>query len=249
MAQEQFGIDSRTNRNAQVQLHLHVQLFHVNLSYPKTVRNNRHRPPRPLHRISSQPHSFGAWCYYVNAHPGPFRTHPHLRTALPPTSQSTYGPYPFPRFHILLHPRLSDDLLGRDGDFATRWNVNGESYKSVDQWSSIVVVVLVLLGCWVGHHFEVLPEERLILLKPWTKEWEDRKRRDEGERIEVVIKTKREREEMERLGKTLPNGSVSPLRARSDRPGMPEWARVHLGVDRLSLYIPRRRDTLYRPQE
>ena len=134
-------------------------------------------------------------------------------------------------------------ILRRDGTF------NGESYASVGQWSSIVVVVLVLLGCWVGHHFDVLPEERPILLEPWTQEWECRKRQEEEERIEMVIKMKREREEMERLEKRLPNGSIPPLRARNHRPGMLEWARVNSGFDRLSLYIPRRRDTRYRPQE
>lgn len=134
-------------------------------------------------------------------------------------------------------------ILRRDGTF------NGESYKSVGQWSSILVVVLVLFGCWVGHHFDVLPEERPILLEPWTQEWEDMKRREEGERIKMVIKSKREREEAERLGKRLPNGNVPPLRPRRDIPGMLEWARVDSVLDRFSFYVSRRRDTFYMPQE
>ena len=134
-------------------------------------------------------------------------------------------------------------ILRRDRRF------NGESYKSVGQWSSIVVVMLVLLGCWVGHHFAILPETRPILLEPWTQESEERKKREEDDRMEMEIKARREREKREKLGQRLPNGSVPPLRAWLDRSEMLEWARVNSGVDRFSLYIPRRREALHKAQE
>lgn len=95
----------------------------------------------------------------------------------------------------------------------------------------------------MGHHFDHVPDERPILLEPWTEECEEAKRKAEGERVAIEMQAKEKSEEAERLGKRLPSGSVPPLRpAGTDRSGMLEWARLNSGLDRLSLYIPRRRD-------